>query len=729
MTTPVSTTLSRRTFLVSTAAAGGTLSLGFHIPFATPAQAAADLAPYSTNGAEVTAWLLIQPDDTVIIRVARSEMGQGAMTALPMLVAEELECDWSKVKAEYAPPSENLKRGRAWGDMSTGGSRGVRGSQDYLRKAGATARLMLIAAAADEWKVPASECRAANSTITHVPSGRTTTFGKVAAAAAKVAPPADAPLKDPKDWKLAGKPMKRLDTPEKLDGSLKYAIDVRVPDMLHAAVAICPVFGGKLKSFDTAKISGMPGVRHVLAAGDDMVAVVADSYWQAKTALDALPVTWDEGPNAKVSDATIRAHIGAGLAATDAAPITKSGDAPAAISAAARKITADYGTPFLNHATMEPMTCTARVDGDKVEVWVSSQNGEAALASAAAAAGVKPENVYVHKMHLGGGFGRRGAFHDHVQYGVLIAKQVPGRAVKMIWSREEDMQHGFYRPISQARMSAALDDKGIPTALHIRISAQSIIAQHFPTRLAGGVDRLAMQGLVQDEIGYALPDLLVDYAMRNTHVPVGFWRSVNHTQNCFYKESFIDEIAHAGKQDPFELRRRMLAKAPKHLRVLEIVAEKADWGKPLPAGVFRGIAVENSFGSYQALVAEVSVSDRGRLKVHRIVNAIDCGYAVNPDTIDAQMQGSVVYAMTAMLYGENTIKDGRVVEGNFDTYEMMRIDEMPKVENHVVPSGGFWGGIGEAGVPPVAPAICNAIFAATGTRVRSLPLKNLKLRA
>ncbi|MGH6815653.1 MAG: molybdopterin cofactor-binding domain-containing protein [Hyphomicrobiaceae bacterium] len=721
------TKLSRRTFIAGSAAAGGGLALGFHVPFETGRsgvpQAAAAMAD------EVNAWVVIKPDDTVVIRIARSEMGQGTLTGLAQLVAEELECDWTKVTTEYPTPGQNLARKRVWGDMSTGGSRGIRTSQDYVRKGGAAAREMLVAAAAAEWKVPAAECVAANSVISHKASGRSTTYGKVAAAAAKIEPPKDIKLKDPKDWKIAGKPVKRLDTREKLNGSLVYAVDLKLPGLLNAAIKDCPVFGGKVKSFDAAKVKGMSGVTHVVPVGESGVAVVADTWWHAKKALDALPIVWDEGPNAKVTDASIAEFLKEGLTAKEALIGQKVGEAETAIAGAAKKVEAVYGTPFLEHSCMEPMTCTAKATADRCEVWVSSQNGEAALSAASKAAGLPLEKCEVYKHSLGGGYGRRGAFHDYVTQAVLIAKQIPGTPVKMLWSREEDLTHGFYRPITQAKLVGGLDDKGNLVGLHMRLSGQSIVAQHFPQRMADakGVDTLFFQGLLADEYGYTIPNLLIDHAMRNTHVPVGFWRAVNHTQNAIYSECFMDELAHAAGQDPLEFRRKLMAKHPKHLAVLNAVAEKAGWGKPLPKGVYRGICQNTGFGSHVAAVAEVSVSDKGKVKVHRFVVAVDCGYAVNPDQIEAQTQGGMVYGLTAAFYGENTIKNGRMVQENFDTYQMLRIDEMPVVETVLVPSGGFWGGIGEPITPVAAPAVLNAIFAATGKRIRTLPLKNVKL--
>jgi isoquinoline 1-oxidoreductase beta subunit len=711
--------ISRRFFLTSAVAAGGGLALGFHLP------SGAGSAEAALNPAEVNAWIVIQPDDTVIIRVARSEMGQGITTSLPMLVAEELECDWSKVRAEFPSPEDNLKRHRAWGEMSTGGSRSVRTSHEYLRKAGASAREMLIAAAAQRWSVPASECQAAKSVITHGPSGRTIAFGQVAEAATKLPPPQEIRLKDPKDWTLAGTPQKRLDTADKVTGKPIYGIDVRVPNMLYAAIAQCPVFGGKVKSYDESKIRGMKGVRQVVGL-PDAVAVVADSWWRAKTALDALPVAWDEGANGQASSAGIAEFLRAGLAAPEAAMIRKDGDVDAALARAVKRIEAEYSAPFLAHATMEPQNCTAHVTADKVEVWMPTQNGEAALAAAAAAAGVAPEKVAVHKMMLGGGFGRRGAVQDYVKQAVLVAKAV-GQPVKLLWSREEDMRHDFYRPAAMAKFVAGLDESGMPIAWRVRVTGPSIIANLFPQRMTNGVDQSFANGFTE-EMAYAVPNYEVGYAMRTTHVPVGFWRSVNHSQNGFFRECFIDEMAQAAGQDPYQYRRKLLSKDPKRLAVLDAAAQKAGWDQPAPQGVFRGIALVEAYGSLCAQVAEASVGDRGEVRVKRVVAAIDTGHVVNPEILRAQVESATVYGLTSALYGAITIENGRVAQGNFDDYQMMKLAEMPAVETVLVPSGGFWGGGGEPGVPPSSPALCNAIFAATGKRIRSLPLKDQDLK-
>jgi isoquinoline 1-oxidoreductase beta subunit len=720
----MSATVNRRAFLGSVAA--GSLVVGF------PLRGAAQAAP-----AEINAWVVVQPDERVIIRIARSEMGQGTLTGLAQLVAEELDCDWARVSTEYPTPGQNLARKRVWGSFSTGGSRGIRESNEYVRKGGAAARMMLVQAAADAWQVPAAECHAAAGVITHTGSGRSTSYGKVAAAAARLTPPTDVPLKDPKNWKLAGKRLARLDTVDKTTGRQIYGADLRLPGMLNAAVRACPVFGGKVKGFDAAEVAKMPGVKMVLAVGDNAVAVVADTWWRAKKALDALPIEWDEGPNAKVQQADIRALLQGGLDAEQAAVGNSHGDVKTALAGAARRIEAVYAYPHQNHATMEPMNATARWTPERCEVWTPTQNGEAALAATAEAAGLPPAQCEVFKIHLGGGFGRRGAVHDWLTQAVLIAKQMPGTPVKLLWTREEDMTHGRYHPVTQCRMTAGLDAQGNLTALHMRISGQSILASVAPQNLQNGKDPVVFQGLNngggEAMFGYTVPHLLIDHAMRNPHVPAGFWRGVNLNHNAIYIESFIDEIAYATAQDPLALRRKLLADSPKFLAVLNAAAERAGWGTPAPdvggQKVFRGLCVTHGFGSYVAACAEVSVSPAGKLKVHRIVAATDPGHAVNPQQIEAQVEGSFVYGLSAALYGECTVKDGRIEQRNFDTYPALRIDEMPKVETIVMPSGGFWGGVGEPTIAVAAPAVLNAVFAATGKRIRELPLKHHSLAA
>ncbi|MGF1474104.1 MAG: molybdopterin cofactor-binding domain-containing protein [Geminicoccaceae bacterium] len=717
--------MNRRKFVVGSAAAGAGFSLGFNFQ--------PSLAQGIGDAAEVNAWVLIAPDNQVTIRVARSEMGQGTLTGLAQLVAEELECDWSLVTTEYPTPGENLARNRVWGDYSTGGSRGIRDSHVYVREGGAAARMMLIEAAANAWGVSPEECVAAESVITHEPSGRTATYGAVAADAAKLVPPSEITLKDPADWKLAGQPLPRLDTAEKLTGKQLYAADLSFPGMLNAAIKQAPVFGGALASFDAAAVEDMPGVRAVLQVDDTAVAVVAETWWQAKTALDALPIEWDNGPNAEENDETIAAFLKEGLDAEDAFVGNQNGDVEAGLAGAAQTIEAVYSYPFQNHATMEPMNATALWTPERCEVWCPTQNGEAALAAAAEAAELPQENCDVYKYHLGGGFGRRGAFHDYVQQAVRIARQMPGTHVKLLWSREEDMQHGMYHPITQAKLTGGLDDEGNLTALKIRISGQSILAQVMPARLNEGMDPVTFQGFLPEgghSISYSVPNLLIDHAMRNPHVPPGFWRGVNINQNAIYIECFMDELAEASGQDALEFRRKLMANHPKSLAVLEAVAERVGWDTAPPEGVHRGLAVCKAFASYIAACAEVSVSEDGELTMHRIVAATDPIYAVNPQQIEAQVEGSFVYGLSALLHGGIQIDQGRVVDQNFDTFGSLRMAEMPEVETIVMPSGGDdeWGGVGEPTIAVAAPAVLNAIYRATGKRIRHVPLKNQSLR-
>ncbi|WP_407176064.1 molybdopterin cofactor-binding domain-containing protein [Bradyrhizobium sp. STM 3562] len=713
--------LNRRAFVIGSAALGAGLALGFDLPFGGPRVVrAADGSP------EVNAWVVVRPDDTVVIRVARSEMGQGTLTGLAQLVAEELECNWSKVTTEFPSPGQNVARKRVWGDYSTGGSRGIRTSQDYVRKGGATARMMLIQAAANEWKVPVAECTAANSIITHQPSGRTTTYGKVAEAAARLQPPTDVKLKDPKDWKLIGKAVKRLDTADKTTGALVYSIDLKLPGMLNAAIKDCPVTGGKLKSYDEAKIANMKGVKKVVRVGDSAVAVVADTWWHAKTALDALPIVWDEGENAKVSSASIAKWLAEGLESGPAYVGNQSGDINTALAGAVKKVEAVYNYPYQNHATLEPLNATALYTADKCEVWCGTQNGEAALAAVLEGSGLPAEKCDVHKHLVGGGFGRRGQT-DYVRQAVDIAKQMPGTPIKLLWSREEDMTHGRYHPITQCKLTAGLDADNNLTALHMRISGQSILFSLRPEALVNGKDPATFAGLNSSgeaAIGYSIPNVLIEHSMRNPHIIPGFWRGVNVNHNAIYLECFMDELAHAVNEDPLAFRRKLMAQHPKHLAVLNAVAEKIGWEQPAPQGVFRGIAQFASYGSYVAGAAEISVVDGKNIKVHRVVAAIDPGYAVNPAQIERQTAGSFVYGLSALVYGGCTVKDGRIEQTNFDTYNSMRISEMPKVEAIVMPSGGFWGGVGEPTIGVAAPAVLNAYFAATGKRLRSVPLRD-----
>ena len=714
-----------RAFVTTAAAAGGGLALGLELPFGPQSAKAQAGTP------ELGTWVMIKPDDTVVIRVVRAEMGQGSLTGLAQLVAEELECDWSKVTTEVPTPGQSLARKRVFGNFNSSGSRAIRESQEYVRKGGAAAREMLKQAAANQWKVPVSELTVSKGVITHKASNRTATYGKLAEAAAKLTPPdpKSIQLKDPKDWTIAGKPLKRLDTPNKVNGAQKYSIDFTLPGMLCAAIKECPVIGGKLVSFDAAKIQNMPGVKKVVQTSTG-VAVVADTWWQAKTALGALPIEWDEGPNAKVSSASIAALLKEGLDAQQAFVGNKQGDAPAAIKSAAKTVEAVYAYPYQNHACMEPLNATALYTPDKCQVWTSSQNAEAAFGATVQASGLPAAKCDVDNTLLGGGFGRR-TRSDYVSQAVEVAKAMPGTPIKLIHSREDDMTNAVYHPITQCKLTGSFDKDNNLTGLHMRISGQSILAYARPEALQNGKDPATFQGLnpggAEGAFGYSIPNLLIDHAMRNPHIPPWFWRGVNNNQNAIYLECFMDELAHAAGQDPLEFRRKLMAKHPKHLAVLNAVAEKAGWGKPAPQGVFRGLAQHMGYGSYVAACAEVSVKDNA-VKIHRIVAATDCGHAVNPASIERQVPGSFVYGLSALFYGGCTVKDGRIEQSNFDSYDSMRISEMPKVETIVMPSGGFWGGVGEPTIFVAAPAVLNAMFAATGKRIRTVPLREHGLR-
>jgi isoquinoline 1-oxidoreductase beta subunit len=673
---------------------------------------------------------VIRPDDTVVIRMARSEMGQGTITGLAQLVAEELECNWSKIVYEYPTPGESVKRKRAWGDFSTGGSRGIRTSHDYVRKGGAAARLMLVQAAANQWGVPASECSTANSVITHRASKRSTSYGKVAEAAARLEAPKDVPLKDPKNWKVIGKPVKRLDTRDKVTGKQVYGFDLKLPGMLNAAIKESPVFGGKVKSFDGARVASLKGVRKVVQVGDTAVAVVADTWWQAKTALDQLPVVWDEGPNAKVQQSAINDMLKAGLDADQAFVGNSEGNAKTALAGAAKKVEAVYAYPWQNHVCMEPMNATARYTADKCEVWVPTQDGEASFAAVLAASGLPADKCEVYKINLGGGFGRRGAFQDYVTQAINIAKQMPGTPIKLLWSREEDMVQGRYHPIMQCKLVGGFDAANNLTGLHMRLSGQSILKEVRPAVVEQqkGRDPLTFQGVAdagEHSFGYNYPNLLIDHAMRQSHVPPGFWRGVNINQNAVFIECFMDELAEAAGKDPVEFRRQFMAKHPRNLAVLNAVADRIGWTRPAPAGVHRGVAQMKAFNSFVAAACELSVKDGNKVKIHRIVAATDPGYAVNPAQIERQVSGSFVYGLSALFMQECTVKDGRIEQTNFDTYQSMRIAQMPKVETVIIQGGGdTWGGIGEPTICVAAPAVLNAIYKATGKRYRTLPLKN-----
>lgn len=714
--------LSRRSFIIGTAAAGGGLSVGFHVPLGAQTVS-------GTAAPEINAWVVVRPDESCVIRIARAEMGQGTHTGLAQLVAEELECDWSKVVLQPITAAQNLARKRVWRNMSTGGSRGIRDSHEYVRQGGAAARMVLMQAAANQWQVPVADLRVDKGVVLHNASGRSATYGQLADAAGQLPAPdvKSITLKHPRDWKIAGKPLPRLDTAPKVTGQQKYAIDTALPGMLIAAIKACPVFGGKLVSFDASQVLGQRGIKSVVKVDDASVAVIADSFWRAKQALEKLPIVWDEGGNGKVSSASIAAHLQEGLTSSQNVFADRDvGDAPTAIANAARKVEAVYSTPFVAHACMEPMNCTVRITNERAEAWVATQNAEAALAVLSTVSGVPLDKCEVYNPTLGGGFGRRGGPQDYVRQAALIGKQFLGTPIKMIWSREEDMMQGMFRPIGLCKLSAGLDDKGQLVGLQLRVSGQSINAFAAPHNIQNGKDRRQLQGYFEEpgdaQLGYTVPNLRVEYAMRNTHVPVGPWRGVNTNQNGIYLECFMDEVARAAGKDPLAFRRELLTRHPKHLAVLNAAADKAGWGKPLPAGRFRGIAQFMGYASYTAAVAEVSVKN-GKVKVHRLVLSTNCGHAVNTQQIAAQVEGSVAYGFDS-LQSQSSVKDGRIVDNNFHLYPIARLAQMPKIETVIAPTLDFWGGVGEPTICVVAPAIMNAIHAATGKPVRNLPLKN-----
>ncbi len=712
---------ARRDFMVKSAAASGGLILGVTL------SGCATTGESNLPATEINSWVLVRPNDEVVVRIARSEMGQGTLTGLAQLVAEELDCDWNKVRTEHVLPGQNLANKRVWGDMSTGGSRGIRTSHDYVRRAGAAAKIMLVQAAANDWKVPAAELTVDKGIITHKASGRSTSYGKVADAASKLTPPdlKSIKLRDPRQWKIAGKSVKRLDTNDKLDGSKIYAVDVKLPGMLNAAIMDCPVFGGKLVSFDQSKIANMPGKPQAMRVNETTVAVVADTWWRAKKALDALPKVWDEGPNAKVAHAGILKHIASGLDSNDAFADINDGDAIKAIADSTRKVEGVYHSPFVPHVCMEPMNATVRLTPTRAECWVATQNAEASMATLSQTSGLPLSACEVYKLDLGGGFGRRGGNQDFVRQAVQIAQQLPpGTPVKMLWSREEDLGHDFYRPIQQAKIRGALDANGNLSALHIRVSGQSINAFANPAAIKDGKDVRQLQGLWKAagdaQLGYSPANLRTEYAMRNTHVPVGAWRGVNTNHNGHFLECFMEEAAKAAGKDPLEFRRALLQKHPKHLGVLNAAAAQAGWGKPLPAGRHRGIAQFMGYGSYSAAVAEVTVSGKGDVKIHRMVLATNCGHAVSLEQIATQVQGGVAMGISTLM-SESSVTNGRIRETNFHLLNLPRIVHMPKVETVIQPTYDFWGGVGEPTICVVVPAVLNAIYAATGRMVRTLP--------
>ena len=714
--------LSRRRFLVTTSAAGAGLSLGMMLPGF--ARASAEFPD------EINAWVVVNPDNSVVVRIARAEMGQGTLTGLAQLVAEELECNWDLLGWEWASTQQSVLRGRPWKNFATGGSRGIRESQQYLREGGAAARMMLVEAAVARWQVAPTQCSVAQGVITNRTTGETLTFGAVAAEAALLPPPLEVKLKDPKDWKLIGRPVQRLDTRGKLDGSQMYGSDVALPGMLNASIAACPVFGGKLKRYSAEPVEKMPGVQGVVAVDDNAVAVVADTWWRANKALKALAVEWDLGDGATLNQDDIEQRLTEGLTAQTKLVGNQNGDLHAALQNADKVVEATYSYPYLNHATMEPMNATARWTRDFCEVWCPTQNGEAAHAAAAAAAALPPQQVDVHRMVLGGGFGRRGA-QDYVTQAVEIAKAFPGRPVKLLWTREEDMTHGFYHPITKARAVAGLDADGNLQALHMRISGQSILAGILPQALQNGLDFVTFQALLPSgdhAISYSVPNLLVDHAMRNTHIRPGFWRGVNVNPNAIYMECFMDELAHAAGTDPLAFRKPLMRDNPLGWAVLNAAADRAGWSTREQDGKFLGLSVCKAFGSYVAACAQVSVDPERRIRIERITAATDPGYCVNPQQVEAQVEGSFVYGLSALLYGECTVANGKIEQENFNTYPSLKIAQMPVVETIVMPSGGFWGGVGEPTIAVAAPAVLNAIFAATGKRYREVPLTHSDLQ-
>jgi len=732
MTTTTNT--SRRHFVIGSGAIATGLAIGFDFSFMSSANAAMGtgttaMTPLATP--EIGIWVVVKPNDDVVVRIVRSEMGQGTITGLAQMVAEELQCDWKKVSYEYPSPGENVKRKLAWGSYSTGGSRGIRTSEQYVRKGGAAARIMLIQAAANQWNVPAAECVAKDSVITHTPTGKKTTFGKVSVAASQLEVPKDVPLKDPKEWTLIGKPVNRIDgVADKVTGRQVYAIDLKMPGMLVATIQQSPVFGGKVKSYDAAKAQSMKGVKKVVQVGDSAVAVVAETFWQAKMALDQVNITWDSGSNVNVSSASIKKMLEEGLNANDAFVHNANGDVNAAMSGASKKLEATYFYPFLNHATLEPQTATAKWTTDSCEAWVPTQDGEASLAAVIAASGLPAEKCNVYKVNLGGGFGRRGAFQDYTTQAVDIAKQMPGTPIKLIWSRAEDMTQGRYHPVMMCKMSAAIDDKKNVTAVNMRLSGQSILAAVRPAVVEAnkGKDPLTFQGLEpsgEHGITYSFPNLNIDHAMRNTHVPPGFWRGVNVNQNAIFIETFMDEMAEATGMDAVEFRRQHMQNFPRAMAVLNAVADGIGWTTPAKPGVYRGIAQMRSFGSYVAAACELSVTNGNEVKIHRIVAATDPGYAVNPAQIARQVSGSFVYGLSALFEEEITIEKGAVIQKNFDSFNSIRLYQMPKVETIIIQGGGKeWGGVGEPTIAVAAPAVLNAIYRATGKRLRTVPLKN-----